>query len=126
MPPVFVRSVVAGAVLTVGLAACGSEECVIPPCIEPLAATVTLQSNVAGRALDGAFVRFNGNDADCSGTGTVVCHVRGNAGTYELDVGAAGFQSVHLSVNVQPASTAKCGCPGADTQALTIALTPVA
>jgi hypothetical protein len=126
MPRIFVRSAVAGAVLTVGLTACGSEECVIPPCLEPLAVTVTLQSSVAGRTLDGAFVRINGNDTDCAGTETVVCHIRGSAGTYELDIGATGFQSVHRSVNVQAASTAKCGCPGAETQELSISLTPVA
>ena len=127
MPPALVRSAVVGAVLTAGLSACGGEEtCILPPCAVPVAVTVRLQSSVPGHPLDGPFVRADGNDVSCSISTSVVCQVVGSARTYELEIGAAGFQTVHRSVKVEPASTARCGCPGAQTQELDVSLSPAA
>jgi hypothetical protein len=47
--------------------------------------------------------------------------VFGNAGSYEFDISAPGYQTVHRSVEVS-GTNPECGCPTVETQRLTVAL----
>ena len=108
--------------------ACGRDvDCVTPPCLPPIAVTVSVTSGASAGPAPGAFVQLAGGTApiSCELSFSGMCTVTGNAGTYELDIGAPGFQTVHRSVVVREASSS-CGCVELDTQHLTIALVPVA
>lgn len=106
-------------------AACGDDVtavCILPPCAIPLAVTVTV-TTASGAAISGAFVRrsIDGSPAACDVGG--VCTIPGTAATYELDIGAPGFTTVHRSV-VVTGTTPECGCPSVNAQRLAVALTP--
>lgn len=113
-----------------GGAACGGGDCFIPPCVAPFAAVVNIQSGVAGKALDGAFVRDSNsrNAVLCGFAATSIsCRFAGGGGTYEFDIGATGFQTVHRTVTVTQHEPANgCGCTTVDTQTLNVVLTPSA
>jgi hypothetical protein len=49
--------------------------------------------------------------------------VPGTAGTYEVDITAAGYQTVHRTVHVA-GSTPACGCPIVNTEHIAVTLTP--
>jgi hypothetical protein len=51
------------------------------------------------------------------------CSIRGEPGTYILDVSAPGFVSVHRSIEVR-GTTPKCGCGTVQTANVTIDLVP--
>ena len=101
------------------LAACGSDVCIIPPCLAPMAVALTVGSSSTAGAISGAFVRSGGNTIPCAQT----CFVPGGAGTYDLDVGAPGYQTVHRTVVVR-GTTPECGCPSTETVQLSVALVP--
>jgi hypothetical protein len=102
--------------------------CVIPPCALPLALTVTITRAFSGGPVSGAFVNVSGPFTalvPCTqGPGTT-CDVLGTGGTYELDIGAPGFQTLHRSVTV-PATSRPCGCQQVETQHLDVTLSPTA
>jgi hypothetical protein len=51
------------------------------------------------------------------------CFEPGYAGTYELDVEAPGFQTVHRTVRVD-GTTPECGCPTVVAEHVSVALVP--
>ncbi len=106
--------------------ACGSDglACVVPPCLAPRAVTIAVTSSATSGPVTGAFVQATGTTSPipCDQSS---CIVMGGAGTYELDVGAPGFQTVHRSVVVTERSS-NCGCAEIDTQNLVVALVPSA
>ena len=99
--------------------------CVIPPCAFPVAILVTVHAGTSQGVVVGAFVKAAGyGDIPCAGGSASPCLVSGYAGTYQLDVGAPGFQTVHRTVEVTGHS-AGCGtCAQVDTQRLDVALVP--
>jgi hypothetical protein len=122
------RTAMRMALLMVLVSACSdSTVCVHPPCLDPLAVTLTLSSSSTGGTVSNAFVRVNGatESTPCTGGGGSFCSVSGYAGTYELDIGAPGFQTVHRTVDVRGTSSASCGCETTETQRLAVALVPV-
>ena len=120
--PVRTLSRVTFAVL--GMACSGNSECLPVPCALPLALTVAVTSSAASGPVTGAFVQVqapqSGSPIPCAAT----CVVPGLAGTYQVDIGAPGFTTVHRTAQVNGAS-ASCGCGSVDTAHLDVALTPV-
>lgn len=118
--------------LAVAIAACGgnaaTETCVIPPCAPSTALTFTITSaSPAVPLAGGVFVNVLGANQTPSGClqgATTTCGVHGDAGTYQLEIGAPGFQTVKQTVNVAARPEVKCGCGGPETVHLDIALTP--
>jgi hypothetical protein len=108
--------------------ACGSDggPCLAPPCPAPFAARVTVTSSASSAPVIGAFVHEVAPSASaqnlCNGDS---CDVPGGPGTYQLDVGAPGFTTQHLTVTVT-GTTQKCGCGTVDTKQLSVALVPAA
>ncbi|MEP6617945.1 MAG: hypothetical protein ABJE47_01470 [bacterium] len=116
------------AVLLLGTSACGGESaaCVIPPCVMSIAVAVTVNSSVTGTPIAGSFVQpTGGGQLPCTQAAESTCRVPGGGGTYELDIGAPGYQTVHRSVTVSStAPDAPCGCHLADTKQISVALAP--
>jgi hypothetical protein len=89
---------------------------------------VTITSASASQPLaSGVFIKEvvpSAMDIPCPPGPTAVCYVGGTAGTYQLQIGAPGFQTVTKSVDVAAKATPKCGCPSNDIVSLDIALVP--
>jgi hypothetical protein len=102
------------------------EACVTPPCLMPIAMNVTVTSSVSGGSVPGAFVSIPNYSPNipCTQSPGTTCIIPGGAGTYELDVGAPGFQSVHRTIVVTGTSP-RCGCPTVESQQVSVALVPV-
>lgn len=108
--------------VSAGLSACGGGDCVTPPCPQPAALVITVTSATTGNPITTAAVAEHtpsSTQIPCNAT----CTVLGGPGQYTITVGAPGFDPVDRAVQVT-GSTPKCGCETADTQHLTIALTP--
>jgi len=122
-----VRSLVAAAVLT----ACGGDStapCIALPCPLPIAVTLAIVSSSSATPLSSVFVTVSGaaTGSGLCGSATVAdCIVSGYSGTYQLDVGAPGFQTVHRTIVVTETPPPRCGCRLPNTQHLDIALEPV-
>ena len=113
--------------LPLWLGACshGGADCLLPPCPLPVAVEVTVTDAASGAAVAGAFVStagMVGEPAPCRSSGAeTLCDVRGGAGTYEIDVGAPGYRTVHRQV-VVAGERAACGCSGVTTQRFSLGL----
>jgi len=111
------------AALALSAIACGDAvNCVSSPCPLMFALSIAITSSVSSGGITGSFVQITGSSSPipCSTS----CMVPGSAGTYEVDIGAPGFQTVHRSVTVT-GSSAGCGtCGFPDTQHLAIVLVP--
>lgn len=115
------------AIVTLLASACESA-CLQPPCPLPLAITVTVTSSVTGDSIPGAFVQQNAQSSaqPCTLTPGTTCDVMGGAGSYDLTIGAPGFQTIQRTVVVPVEHAAKCGCSSVQTQHLDVALAPTA
>jgi hypothetical protein len=108
------------------LLSCGGD-CVVPPCPFTIAIEVIVRSGTSSSGVAGAFVRVaGGTDIACSGGQSAPCHVPGGAGTYQLDIGAPGFQTVHRTVQVQGTSAGCNTCGSFDLQHVDVVLVPAA
>ena len=121
----FAGGVRLGALSLVAMA-CGSDAtCLALPCPFSAAAIVSVKSSTSSASVAGAFVNETAPAMSsqnlCNGDS---CLVPGGAGTYELDVGAPGFTTVHLTLNVT-GTTAKCSCNTVNTQTLSVTLVPI-
>ena len=120
---------VAGMALTtcaaLTLASCGEDHaCLALPCAMPAAVEVRI-TWASGDPVAGATVRVTG-----ATTTTVICNggalgnmcvVPGVGGSYQLEVGASGYQTTRRSVTVV-GSTPACGCPQVQTEHLDLVL----
>ncbi len=97
--------------------------CVIVPCPLPIALTVTVTAGSPAAAVPGAFVSLPQNSpaVACTQGPDSTCWIPGGPGTYELDIGAPGYQTMHRSV-VVTGTTSACGCGTVNTQHLAVAL----
>lgn len=124
----FRRLFVSLSLLGVLTAACNDNSpCVTLPCPQPLTITVTVRAGASSSAVTGAFVQVAGMSSaiPCIQSPGSTCNIFGSPGTFQLDIGAPGFQTVHRSVIVV-GSSAECGCPVVGTQHLDIALVTAA
>jgi hypothetical protein len=101
--------------------ACGEAECIIPPCAPPLALEVTVIAEGTGTPVSGVSIAVTGVVTGGGPCSEAKCLVLGGAGTYEFDVSAAGYRTIHQSAVVH-GSNPECGCPTVDTERLTVAL----
>ena len=105
--------------------------CVSPPCPFSLAVTVSVTSSLATVPLpSGVFVvyTYNGTASAtgfCTPGSATICEVPGAGGTYQLAIGAPGFQTVNRTANVVVTPAEKCGCALAQTQHFDVALVPL-
>ena len=117
-----IHRLIAASGLSLSLVSCGASECIQPPCAFPLAITIMVRSTVATLPIREAFVESSlGGPSNCA---SATCIVMGTPGKYGLNIGAAGFQTAHRTVEVT-GSTPRCGCPKVDVQHLEVALAPV-
>lgn len=108
-------------VLLVLAQACSETECIIPPCAPPFAIEVTVTSAATGAAVPGVSIALTRGVSGGGPCPDSRCAVFGNAGSYEFDISAPGYQTVHRSVVVS-GTNPECGCPTVETQRLTVAL----
>jgi hypothetical protein len=110
-------------VLALVVAGC-YEPCVFPPCISPLAVQVVVTADGSIAPVKDAFVREDAgivtNNVPCTGS-PARCEIRGYARTYNLEIGAPGFQTVKRSVVVS-ADKSSCGCPSATLERVEVSL----
>lgn len=113
--------------LSAALVSCGvlhDDRCLPPPCPLPLAITISVTAGAGGGSIGGAFVKVSGaivSTIPCNAGPGTTCYVPGGAGTYNLEVGAPGFQSAQRTVVVQ-GKNPECGCPIVATEHLDVAL----
>ena len=105
---------------TIALASCGEGKCLMPPCPMPIAITLTLIDAATGAPVQGATVEVTGAQTGGGVCGSP-CPLPGTAGTYNIEVTAAGFEPARRTV-VVPGTTPSCRCPTVDPQTVTIAL----
>jgi hypothetical protein len=108
----------------VAAAACSDGPCVIPPCVYTFAVRIRISSG-AGAAVANAFVKDASTGASAGSCDAAGCMVGGGRGTYDLQIGAPGFQSVNRTVVVTGSEPSACGCPRVDTQTIDVSLAPV-
>src|SRR5690242_7411670 len=98
MWPIVVRMMVLGLATIVGC----DEPCVIPPCAPSIAALIRI-SNGAGGSVSNAFVKDTRTGmllvSQWSGS-PAICAVSAARGSYTLEIGAPGFQSVTRNITV--------------------------
>ncbi len=109
---------------------CGQQtepDCIVHPCPPPMAIFVSVRS-AAGGPVGGLTVRFSGassGSTQCTvGESASSCYVSGMAGTYDLQLTAAGFKDQVLSVVVPGITPPPCGCTFVDTQQVSVVMTP--
>ena len=123
------RSTLASLAGLVWLTACQhptESDCMQVPCPLPFAITLTVSSAAGGPVPDLTLTvtgRVSSTGPCSVGPSATSCLVAGTAGTYDLQLAAAGFQDKTLSVTVAGSSPA-CGCPSVQTQHVDVVLTP--
>ena len=104
------------------------EPCQSVPCPTPgTAIEITLTGSPAGTPLTTASYRVlaTGSLTPCNrGPSANVCVIDGGPGTYQLEISAMFYETVHRTVVVAAKSAARCSCPESVTQQLTIAMSP--
>jgi len=114
----------------VAVSSCTStmEPCPTLPCPSPgTAIEITLTGSPSGTPLTTASYRVlaNGSLTPCNqGPSANMCMIDGGPGTYQLEISAMFYETVHRTVVVAAKSTARCACPRSVTQQLTIAMSP--
>ena len=113
------------AALSLSLASCGGE-CQVPPCMVQFAIRIWVTAASPGpvAGVTAVVTGTVGGLAQCSVVGdTTGCIFPGPGGTYEVEIGAPGFQTVHRSVTVRETSH-ECGCSHVETEQLYVTLGP--
>lgn len=114
--------------VAVGSCTTALEPCPSVPCPSPgTAIEITLTGSPSGAPLTTASYRVLANGAltPCDqGPSANMCVILGGPGTYQLEISAMSYETVHRTVVVSAKSTARCTCPKSDTQQLAIAMSP--
>lgn len=116
------------AAVAVLVSACG-DDCVTPPCGPPIAAVLSITSASSTVSLPaGVFLTYtiegSSGSGLCSPGATVVCELFGAGGTYQIAIGAPGFQTQTRTEIVTEADPPKCGCRSIGTLHFSVALVP--
>jgi hypothetical protein len=114
-------TVALGAVLALTSAGCRERECLALPCALPVAIVITATAADGGAPVSDAVVQVSGALTSTLPCPAGTCRVPGTAGTYTLDVRAAGFQVARRTVTVAGTNPA-CGCPTVETAQVSVAL----
>ena len=107
--------------LALGASRCGT--CEHPPCPVPTALIVFITS-LSGEPIISGSIQATGMTAPMAchfGSQANMCMVLGEAGTYQVNVTAAGYEATTESF-VVTGHEADCGCGTVDTRMVTIAL----
>lgn len=102
------------------LLACGSEPCILPPCLPPTALRFDVRSAASNMPVQ-ATVAVSGvrtTTVPCQGA----CTVEGPRGTYQIEVSAPGYVTWRRTVEVSGSEPASCSCVSVETEFLIIAL----
>src|SRR6185295_6703127 len=100
-------------------------QCLQEPCALPLAITLDVASSTPGTDVGAATVQVSGaltSSMSCERS----CSIGGYAGTYVLTVNAPGYQTTTRTVTVHGSSPGPCQCGSAETERVSIALSPAA
>ncbi len=116
-------------VLAIACTASHTEEpCPNLPCPSPgLAFEITLTGSPAGTPVKTASYRVlpNGTPVACNqGASGNMCEMTGSPGTYQVEISAMFYETVQRTVVVTAKPAPRCSCPVAQTQSLTIAMSP--
>lgn len=104
----------------------GEAACLVLPCPESVAVTLTVTSAQPAVLLGDVVVQSStsATPPQCTKSGaSASCTVRGMQGVYSLVIGALGFASQQRSVSVSRSGDG-CGCSFLATQHLDVALVP--
>lgn len=112
------------ALLLLGATACGRDgaECLAAPCPMPIAVRLAVQDSASTSPITNASIAYTGpsvGNGPCVGA---LCYVSGGRGTYEIDVSAPGYRTMHEHIVVSGAEAKNCGCASTTTQQVTVAL----
>ena len=99
-------------------------DCVQPPCALPLAIELTATAAGSGTPVSGVAFTVGGAVSGQGPCSQGTCLIPGGPGTYDVDVSAPGYRTVHARVIV-PGDTPACGCTTVVMQRVTVTL-PVA
>lgn len=113
--------------LGMSILAC-NEPCIVPPCPPPLALAISVTSSATGAPIATAFVKVVSPPQlpDSIACGGGPCYVPGLPGTYQVVIGAPGYQSLPRTVLV-PEADVECGhCGGTVPQRVDVALSVAA
>ena len=114
--------------LVLGPSACSDAPCVVVPCPLSIALILGVTSSSAARPVGNVVATYGApyvTSVNCTGDGG--CFIPGAPGAYEVDIAAPGFLPVHKSIVVTGSAGSEGGCPRcslADTQHITVVLTP--
>lgn len=109
--------------LTLSLQACDTE-CIVPPCLAPIALEVTVGPIAGGGTVSGASLTVSGAESltvPCASG----CFVVGPAGSYRLTLSAPGYLPAEKDVVVH-GTTPPCGCTMVETERVSFTLTTAA
>jgi hypothetical protein len=104
------------------------EPCLPVPCSTGgFAFEITLTGSPAGTPLTTASYRLlpSGSAVACNqGTAANTCVMLGPPGTYQVEISAAFYTTVQRTIVVPAKPAARCACQSANTQFLTVAMSP--
>jgi hypothetical protein len=104
------------------------EPCVALPCPSPGSAfEISLTGSPAGTPLTTASYRVlpSGSPTPCNqGAAANTCVLIGAPGTYQIEISAMFYETAQRMIVVPARPAARCACQTAETQRLTIALSP--
>ena len=109
------------------LVACGGEApCLLYPCPQFEAITVTVAAASGATSLPGLAVAVSGvmqGGGPCDPVGRT-CHVPGGAGSYQLTISATGYAPATASVTITGEDAGCNSCGRVDRQHITVTLQP--
>jgi hypothetical protein len=87
----------------------------------PIAITISVTDAATGNPISDAVLTVSGQTFSSGACGGGTCFVPGTAGTYTLEVRAAGFETARRTVTVR-GTTPDCDCPTVTPEHVAIAL----
>ena len=110
---------------TAALSACG-EPCLQLPCPAPIAIQATVTSKASGAALPATVDVVRPDGRSFTQTCQVgLCGVDGGPGKYHIRINSTGFVPFESDFNIAGSEAKPCNsCTTADTQVVSVALTP--
>lgn len=110
-------------VLVLAMAGCdrAGADCIQPPCAVPLAVEISATAAASGAPATGASFTLTGETQGQGPCPEGKCSLVGGPGTYDVDISAPGYRSVHARI-VVPGTTPECGCASVAVQRVSVSL----